>query len=262
MRRRAHKGRVRPREQQAALQGGSTPPPPPLPCNPPCARLAGLAKAVGSAPLAARLAALRPDLCLVGHTHFGWDAEVEGVRYIQAPLCSPLERRRRLATVGFGASMAAAREDPVAARWLPLEVYKGLVPAGAAAAAAANGGAAVAAAEMAAGDGAAADVAPQVGAQQQQPLAGLQQQQQQQQHPTPGLQQPQQRPQGAWAAQGWQPLRHGAMAPPLRAQWSDHYAQTVRRPDDVAMAPWVAKLYERRQRAAGGGASGGESNGG
>jgi hypothetical protein len=37
-----------------------------------------LAKAAGSEPLAHRLRALRPDVNIFGHTHFSWDATVEG----------------------------------------------------------------------------------------------------------------------------------------------------------------------------------------
>jgi hypothetical protein len=35
-------------------------------------------------------------------THFGWDATLDGVRYIQAPLSYPRERATRLATVATG----------------------------------------------------------------------------------------------------------------------------------------------------------------
>ena len=38
----------------------------------------GLAKAVGSDFLARRIAMLRPDIHLFGHTHFGWDATYNG----------------------------------------------------------------------------------------------------------------------------------------------------------------------------------------
>ena len=56
-----------------------------------------LAKAVGSDPLAARVAALRPALHLFGHTHFSWDATPlgDGVRYVQWPLGYPAEQRSR-----------------------------------------------------------------------------------------------------------------------------------------------------------------------
>lgn len=37
-----------------------------------------LAKAAGSAPLAKRLRVLKPDVHIFGHTHFSWDANIEG----------------------------------------------------------------------------------------------------------------------------------------------------------------------------------------
>lgn len=39
-----------------------------------------LAKAAGSHPLAQRLRALQPDIHIFGHTHFSWDADIEGMR--------------------------------------------------------------------------------------------------------------------------------------------------------------------------------------
>ena len=37
-----------------------------------------LARVAGSEPLAGRVAALRPDIHLFGHTHFSWDATLHG----------------------------------------------------------------------------------------------------------------------------------------------------------------------------------------
>lgn len=54
-----------------------------------------LMKAVGSQPLGRRVDALRPDVHLFGHSHFGWDTTIDGVRYVQAPLATPAERTRR-----------------------------------------------------------------------------------------------------------------------------------------------------------------------
>jgi Icc-related predicted phosphoesterase len=42
-----------------------------------------LSKVVGSTPLQERVEALRPDIHLFGHTHFGWDQTIDGVRYMQ-----------------------------------------------------------------------------------------------------------------------------------------------------------------------------------
>ena len=58
-----------------------------------------LAKAVGSTFLERRVARLKPDVHVFGHTHFGWDATLDGVRYVQACLAYPRERRDRLTTV-------------------------------------------------------------------------------------------------------------------------------------------------------------------
>jgi hypothetical protein len=186
-----------------------------------------LAKAVGSAPLAARLAQLSPDVHLFGHTHFAWEARlgVDGgkTRYIQAPLCSPRERQRRLMTVGFETSMAQAEADPAGATWLPLCVYQGLAD----------------------GRVPALEQEQQHSGQQQQETQQLDMQQQQQS--TQQLH--------ALAGEGWEALRHGVAAPPLDAHWSSHYASNARQPEVVQMAPWVAKLYERRQQRAARGAS-------
>ena len=54
-----------------------------------------LAKAVGSTFLERRVARLQPDVHVFGHTHFGWDATLDGVRYVQACLAYPRERRDR-----------------------------------------------------------------------------------------------------------------------------------------------------------------------
>ncbi|KAI7841790.1 hypothetical protein COHA_004514 [Chlorella ohadii] len=250
-----------------------------------------LAKAVGSDFLAARVAQLQPDLHLFGHTHFAWDACIGGTRYIQAPLCSPLERRKRLFTVGFGACMAEAEADPVAARWLPQQVYVGLAPPSAPAQGEAAGGAdqqqtvqqqqqpmraewrpqpqeppaGTAAAQLAGGQ--AAGQAPQDASSNGSGGSG------QQAEAQPGADQQQPRkaeggydPMPAVArlqlqiemelAFGWQPLRHGAAVPSLLAHWSMYYEEHPRQPDVVTLAPWVARLYERRlhrrQRAAAG----------
>ncbi len=47
----------------------------------------------GSRFLQARVRRLRPRLHVFGHTHFGWDAELNGQRYLQAALGYPRERR-------------------------------------------------------------------------------------------------------------------------------------------------------------------------
>ena len=54
-------------------------------------------------PLRRRVEALRPAL-VFGHTHFGWDATIDGVRYVQPCLAYPQERAKRLGTVFCGAA--------------------------------------------------------------------------------------------------------------------------------------------------------------
>ena len=82
-----------------------------------------LAKAVGSDFLAKRVSLLTPSLHVFGHTHFGWDMEMEGVRYVQAPLGYPHERKQRPASmyVGDGGEEERMREGLLA----PVMVYDG-----------------------------------------------------------------------------------------------------------------------------------------
>eukprot|EP00435_Cladocopium_sp_Y103_P015782 s551_g3.t2 len=51
-----------------------------------------LAKAVGSLHLKKRVDELKPDVHIFGHTHFGYDMDVDGIRYLQAALGTPVER--------------------------------------------------------------------------------------------------------------------------------------------------------------------------
>lgn len=61
-----------------------------------------LPKIIGSDYLEARVRSIHGDngsesACHVfGHTHFCWDAVLDGVRYVQAPLAYPRERKRRM----------------------------------------------------------------------------------------------------------------------------------------------------------------------
>ena len=50
---------------------------------------ANLSKAVGSDYLGARVRRLRPAAHIFGHTHFAWDCELNGTRYVQWPLGYP-----------------------------------------------------------------------------------------------------------------------------------------------------------------------------
>lgn len=51
-----------------------------------------LPKMCGSEFLRKRISDLRPAVHVFGHTHFGWDAVIDGTRFVQAPLCYPRER--------------------------------------------------------------------------------------------------------------------------------------------------------------------------
>ncbi|KAH9602192.1 hypothetical protein KSS87_000808 [Heliosperma pusillum] len=61
-----------------------------------------LPKIIGSNYLETRIRLIHGDkgretACHVfGHTHFGWDAFLDGIRYVQAPLAYPRERKRRM----------------------------------------------------------------------------------------------------------------------------------------------------------------------
>lgn len=76
----------------------------------------------GSQPLAKRVKALQPDIHVFGHSHFAWDAELDGTRYIQAPLCTARERARRLASLKLGLERTPDSAPPSA--WLPVAIYE------------------------------------------------------------------------------------------------------------------------------------------
>ncbi len=61
-----------------------------------------LPKAAGSARLGRRVQTMAPDVHVFGHTHFAWDMTLDGVRYIQAALGYPTERRSRWHTLQVG----------------------------------------------------------------------------------------------------------------------------------------------------------------
>lgn len=79
-----------------------------------------LSKAVGSRFLEERLRRLGSCMHVFGHTHFGWDASLDGVRYVQAALGYPFEWRERPASMEVG----ALPREPV----LLWESGSGLVP--------------------------------------------------------------------------------------------------------------------------------------
>ena len=69
-----------------------------------------LMRAVGSHPLRERVAGLRPHVHVFGHTHFGWDAPLDGTRYVQAALGTPREREARGHTLAIGQMPHRPRE--------------------------------------------------------------------------------------------------------------------------------------------------------
>ncbi|XP_078427374.1 uncharacterized protein LOC144699909 [Wolffia australiana] len=79
-----------------------------------------LPKIIGSDLLEERLRLIhgangQPSACHVfGHTHFSWDVELDGIRYVQAPLAYPRERKRRMNG---------------GAEWLPFCIYDGALTA-------------------------------------------------------------------------------------------------------------------------------------
>lgn len=78
------------------------------------------AKAVGSLSLGARVKRLRPLAHVFGHTHFAWDATLEGTRFIQAPLCYPPERQHRMRSIIIESEWQPRHHMHDALPWLPL----------------------------------------------------------------------------------------------------------------------------------------------
>lgn len=66
-----------------------------------------LSKFVGSRSLGSRIEKLRPTIHVFGHTHFGWDQELDGVRYISPPVGMPRERDQRVSTISVGEFLEA-----------------------------------------------------------------------------------------------------------------------------------------------------------
>ena len=68
-----------------------------------------LPQAVGSTYLGSRVARLRPDVHVFGHTHFAYDLTLpdDGIRYLQAALSYPNERQSRMSTIAIGDIHAA-----------------------------------------------------------------------------------------------------------------------------------------------------------
>ncbi|KFM28617.1 hypothetical protein F751_6376 [Auxenochlorella protothecoides] len=190
----------------------------------------------GSDALQARVTALRPDIHIFGHTHFAWDATLDGTRYIQAPLCSFRERSRRLQTLRLGLKDLKS-VDP--ATWLPALIYEFPLDAtGAQRAACAIRKRAVEQGIAFVGPGHAHGLDGVAGSCPLPTTCGLRE--------YPG-----QAGRESRAGQGWSFLKGGAMPPTYTAAWSEYYRRCERDPTNTEPAPWVAKAQERRkQRAA------------
>jgi len=85
-----------------------------------------LAKAVGSRFLEKRIRKLQSTMHVFGHTHFGWDATLDGTRYVQAALGYPQEWQTRRMSMEIGNlyeepiilwSSSSGFVPPMRARW-------------------------------------------------------------------------------------------------------------------------------------------------
>lgn len=88
-----------------------------------------LNKFVGSLALGARVSRLRPDIHIFGHTHFGWDQDLDGVRYLSPPVGYPRERSVRISTIAIGDFPEEQTSEPVLV-WSASEGFPGKYPAG------------------------------------------------------------------------------------------------------------------------------------
>lgn len=82
-----------------------------------------LAKFVGSTWLGRRVEQLRPDVHVFGHTHFGWDQELGGIRYVSPPMGMPREREQRLSTIATGQFPIGSMQHDTIAQ--PLLIWNG-----------------------------------------------------------------------------------------------------------------------------------------
>eukprot|EP00927_Polykrikos_kofoidii_P061874 TRINITY_DN5669_c0_g1_i1.p1 TRINITY_DN5669_c0_g1~~TRINITY_DN5669_c0_g1_i1.p1 ORF type:complete len:420 (+),score=50.89 TRINITY_DN5669_c0_g1_i1:127-1386(+) len=87
-----------------------------------------LTKIVGSPMLGHRVDRLRPDVHVFGHTHFGWDEVLDGVRYISPPVGMPRERGFRLPTIACGDFPQTKVTDAPAKPLLLWDACSGIAP--------------------------------------------------------------------------------------------------------------------------------------
>ncbi len=252
----------------------------------------GLAKASGSIPLAKRIAALKPDIHLFGHTHFAWDAmlpDLPGTRFIQAPLAAPPERQRRLRTLCFNAFMTEekrndtinssssitgtsrgstwkTKDDPLLARWLPVELFQF------------NNQLDLCSAENKTNSNnsdrkLSLAISSFIECQHRGPNEPLRDQFTAANEATHGITiSTPVDDTGADVVESFtdeddplilcsktieiekdkasqrRQLKHGSMPGPLGAHWSDYYATNPRTPENTTLAPWVAHVYEKRKQ--------------
>lgn len=180
-----------------------------------------LSKAVGSVALSNRLESLHPDIHVFAHSHFAFDMQLGSTRFIQAPLATPAERKRRLKSIKFVGLEGGPEEAP----WLPVCIYQTYLPVGS------------------------VDVPSKLNLtlQQAPSLNTLQvsavDEEQVLQTPLPNGQS-----RYEWPVRGTEKkLLHGSGAPDLPAMWSSYYKHAPRTPWVTTLAPWVAKRWEKRQ---------------
>lgn len=187
-----------------------------------------------------------------------------GTRFIQAPLSSPAERQRRLQTICFEAFMEQGVQDPIAAPWLPLEIFQfnndSNVDLENDNASTINSnteqevllGPAVPPHDKFTAAGEAthgiANSISNITTTADDPLLSKL-------SATPAakgsISVPLSVPLIRKSGLGYkdrQQLQHGSMPGPLGAHWSEYYATNKRTPEVTTLAPWVARVYRRRQR--------------
>lgn len=167
-----------------------------------------LMKAVGSEPLGKRVRALQPDIHIFGHSHFSWDARLDGDcsnRFISAPLCYPREREMRMKSISISSSwqdnIDNSKEDGLTMPCLPLLIYRATFTSDGKAAAADNSSTTTSSSQL-------------------KDLLGHSNVRQ-------------------WSGEGIPYPLGGAM-------WAKYYRINKRTPENVEMAPWVKGRYAKR----------------
>ncbi|CAD7696768.1 unnamed protein product [Ostreobium quekettii] len=186
-----------------------------------------IAKVVGSDPLKRRIQKLRPHLHIFGHTHFGWDAVVDGVRYVQCALGYPKERQKRYPSMLLSQNPRELMETPPESSrvknptFLPALVYTSTscqqaetppLPTSE--------------------SGDAGDGSPQAKASEGTVPNGFGREDESRD-----------------GAVSVYPAAKGRMQP-LHSKWSDYYQSNPRTPENLTLAPWAASRYQQSKRKA------------